>query len=227
MSGGGKSYWSQKLERQGFVRYCCDDLIEEKLAPRLVRPDGTRMDMGKWMGLPFEQDYRERAALYLEYEKEVMHWILDKVSGQGNRNSENIVIDTTGSVIYTGKEIMEGLRRQTCVVHLATPAEIQDKMLSAFLENPGPMLWMDTYDRKEGESDLDALRRCYPLLLTDRERLYSQYADVTIDYHTRRRTDFSASDFLSLIIRVANERHGCPANSLPRGPASRPDLVTG
>ena len=31
MSGSGKTYWSKKLESEGFKRFCCDDLIEEKL----------------------------------------------------------------------------------------------------------------------------------------------------------------------------------------------------
>ncbi len=202
MSGVGKSYWSKQLEGQGFVRYCCDDLIEERLASVLIKADGTRMNMGEWMGFPFEKGFREREALYLKYEKEVMNWVLDELErASHNGQMKDIVIDTTGSVIYTGDEILERLKMQTRIVYFSTPPDVQDKMFSAFVQRPTPMVWLDTYDKKEGESGMDAMRRCYPLLLSKRERLYSQYADVTIDYRVERGQDFSVEDLLIHIFR--------------------------
>ena len=53
MSGLGKSYWSKKLEEAGVKRFCCDEEITRKLQKALTRPDGSRMDLGEWMGFPF------------------------------------------------------------------------------------------------------------------------------------------------------------------------------
>jgi len=37
MSGTGKTYWSKQLESKGFKRFCCDDLIGEKLGTVLKK----------------------------------------------------------------------------------------------------------------------------------------------------------------------------------------------
>ena len=42
----------------------------------------------------------------------------------------SFVIDTTGSVVYTGKETPARLRRNTTTVHPATPPEVHDRMLA-------------------------------------------------------------------------------------------------
>jgi len=59
MSGSGKSSWSIKLSELGFKRFCCDDMITEKLDRDLTRPDGTCMKLGEWMGFPYEPHYEE------------------------------------------------------------------------------------------------------------------------------------------------------------------------
>jgi hypothetical protein len=41
--------------------------------------------------------------------------------------------------------------------------------------------------------------RCYPELLSSRERLYEKYADVTIDYYARSQDSFGVNDFLKEI----------------------------
>jgi shikimate kinase len=195
MAGSGKSYWSRRLSRQGFTR-CCDDMIAEKLAPELKRPDGGTMKVSEWMGFPYEPYYEERESRYLTYEIEVMGEILGYLEHPPNTREQNIVIDTTGSVIYTGHKILTELQRLTTVVHLETPPEVQGQLLKAYISEPHPMLWQETFNKKPHESRRQALLRCYPRLFSNRQRSYEQYADVTLDYFALRKKGFRVSDFL-------------------------------
>jgi shikimate kinase len=124
MSGSGKPSWSMKLSELGFRRLCCDDLITKKLAPELTRTVGTTMDLGEWMGFPYESQYKERESKYLAYEIEVLFEILEYLENNENQIEKNIVVDTIESAIYSGKEILRRLRRCTIVVHLSTPPEV-------------------------------------------------------------------------------------------------------
>ena len=196
MAGSGKSYWSKKLAQHGFRRFCCDDLIAAKLAPDLTGPDGTTMEMGTWMGFPYERHYKKRESTYLTYEIEVLIEILEYLESQKNSPKENIVIDTTGSVIYAGDEILQKLGQYTTVIYLLTPPEVQDKLLNAYISKPHPMLWRDLFTKKPDETNQVALARCYPHLLSARQRLYARYADVEIDYYRRNEKSFTVTDFL-------------------------------
>jgi len=196
MAGTGKSHWSKKLAEHGFRRFCCDDLITERLARELTRPDGTSMEMGEWMGFPNEQHYKERESKYLAYEIEVLMELFEFFEGEEKDPEENIVVDTTGSVIYTGEETLGRLRQYATIVYLPTPPELQEQILKAYIFNPGPVLWRDMFSKQPHESNEEALARCYPELLLSRQHLYEQYADVAIDYYTRSQEDFGVSDFL-------------------------------
>ena len=100
MAGSGKSFWSRKLEIQGFRRFCCDDMIAERLLSELKNPDGTPMSVADWMGFPYEARYREREARYLSLEAEVLGDLVDYLESGKEALQENIIVDTTGSVIY-------------------------------------------------------------------------------------------------------------------------------
>jgi shikimate kinase len=199
MAGSGKSYWSKKLAEVGFRRFCCDDLIAAMLASELSRSDGTVMGLAEWMGFPYESFYRDRESRYLAYEIEILGEILEKLQALGNRSRDNIVIDTTGSVIYTGEGILDGLGRHTTVVHLATPPEVKEQMLKVYVTKPRPVLWRDLFERRPNETNHEALTRCYPELLSTRERLYERYANVTIDYYSRKEEGFGVNEFLETI----------------------------
>ena len=197
MSGSGKSHWSTELVKLGFLRFCCDELIAGKLAPELIRSDGSALDLGEWMGFPYEPQYKEREYKYLAYEIEVIGEILGYLSRSKPR--EKVVVDTTGSVIYTGKAILGRLKSNSTVVHLATPPEVKERMLRVYLGQPRPVLWRDVFSKKHGETNAEALARCYPRLLFLRQRLYEQHADVTIDYYVRNQKGFGVQDFLEEI----------------------------
>jgi shikimate kinase len=198
MSGTGKSYWSRKLAERGFKRFSCDELISEKLAAALTGPNGTVRAMGEWMGFPFEPNYCDREAMYLRYELEVLDEILTYLETDPAA-PENIIVDTTGSVIYTGQIMLERLLRQTKVIYLDTPLQVQEKMREAYLSNPAPVLWRDIYKPEPGETDQQALARCYPKLLASRTNKYKKWAEVTLDYYQVRQPDFTVADFLKEI----------------------------
>jgi shikimate kinase len=159
MSGSGKSHWSARLAEDGFKCLCCDDLIAEKLAPELLRSEGTAMDLGEWMGFPYEQRYRERESRYLDYEKEVLTEVLAYLEASQNDSDLNIVVDTTGSVIYTGEAVINRLRQNTTMVYLWVPPELREPMLEAYVAEPRPVLWRDVFTKKENETNEQALAR--------------------------------------------------------------------
>lgn len=196
MSGSGKSFWSERLVRRGFTRFCCDDLIAARLAPRLSGKGDSIAQLGEWMGFPFQPGYEEREAEYLSLERETMAEALRMLKADPGSGTENIVIDTTGSVIYTGPEILAELRRLTTIVHLATPLAVQNGMLESYLSFPRPVLWRGMYTRIPPETDEQALARCYRELLARRERLYREFADLTVDYFKHRGTEFGIEEFL-------------------------------
>jgi shikimate kinase len=199
MSGSGKTSWSMILEKEGFKRFCCDDLIAEKLRSELTKPDGTVLELGDWMGFPFDSGYRERESRYLACEIEVLQEIMEYLESQESRSVEKIVVDTTGSVIYTGDKVLERLRHNTKIVHLATPPSLHGLMLEAYLANKRPVLWRDLYCQLPGETGDDALARCYPELLSTRERLYERYGDIAVDYEVINQPGFNFRDLLNAV----------------------------
>ncbi|MEE9120566.1 MAG: hypothetical protein V3U56_04685 [Syntrophobacteria bacterium] len=189
-----------KLVEHGFRRFCCDDLIAAKLDPELTRPDGTTMELGQWMGFPYEPHYRERESKYLTYEIEVLTEILEYLESRKSNPEEKIVLDTTGSVIYTEERILRRLRRYTTVIYLSIPPEVRGQLLKAYVSNPHPMLWRNVFNKDPDETEQEALARCYPRLVVARERLYEHYANVTIDYYRRSEEGFGVSDLLNAVV---------------------------
>jgi len=185
-----------KLFEHGFRCFCCDDLIAAKLDPELARPDGTTMELGQWMGFPYEPHYRERESKYLACEIEVLTEILDYLESRNSNPEEKIVVDTTGSVIYTGERILRKLRRYTTLIYLSIPPEVREQLLKAYISNPHPMLWRDVFSKEADENEQEALARCYPRLVAARERSYEHYANMTIDYYRRSEEGFGVNDLL-------------------------------
>jgi len=205
MTGTGKSYWSKRLAKAGFKRFSCDDLIAQRLAAEINNYNDSIKSLGEWMGRPHEDRYPERAARYLELEKEMMQEIIAFLKSAPSHSEEDIVIDTTGSVIYTGPEILQGLKEQTILTHLATPPEIQKQVMAYYLAKPGPVLWLDKFNMLPGESYPEAVTRCYPLLLQSREKTYQEYAAISVDYYQRRKEGFEVNDLIRIITEEAKK----------------------
>src|SRR5690348_2654047 len=100
MSGAGKTFWAKKLAAEGWTALSCDDRIEEKLASRLAAGGHTGIKgVAAWMGWPDSAMYAEREAQYLEEE---IHTLGEVLTGLEREKEKPLVLDTTGSVIYTG-----------------------------------------------------------------------------------------------------------------------------
>jgi shikimate kinase len=196
MSNVGKSYWASKLyQYKKFIRYCCDDLIEQKLDPYLKDLGYSGIaDVSKWMGQPFEDNYSTNSEIYLQFEREVMLEIFDQVKNMNN--TENVVIDTTGSIIYTGQDILDKLAIVSKVIYLQTPQSVKTQMLELYIKEPKPVYWGNIFNKNNHESNLDALTRCYPQLLEYRTKKYAEIAEITLDYFEIRSGKFSLNNFL-------------------------------
>jgi shikimate kinase len=197
MSGAGKSHWTQKLADAGFRAISVDDRIEAKLAPELSA-GGYRGIGGvaAWMGWPDQPEYRDREQKYLASEIESMREALDEVEASGE---DGIVLDTTGSVVYTGEEICRRLQRLTTVVYLAASAGEEENLIAQYLSDPKPVLWGDLFSQRPGEPAKDVVARCYPQLLTHRKHLYEQFAHITIAMAHLRETAPDARGFLEIL----------------------------
>jgi shikimate kinase len=204
MSNIGKSYWSKRLQNEkDFVVYSCDDMIEQRLAPYLQNLGYKGIaDVSKWMGQPYEPQYPENSEIYLEFEKEVMQEIFTKLAN--NTPNINVAIDTTGSVIYTGDNIINQLRQLSKVVYLPTPSNIQDQMLQLFIREPKPVYWGEIYQPIIDEGQEQALSRCYKLLLNYRTQRYESICDITLDYLALRDPQFTIDQFIENIKLIIN-----------------------
>src|ERR1700675_856786 len=138
MSGSGKSFWAKELAAAGWTSVCCDDLIEERLAPRLAAGGYSGINgVAAWMGWPNSMTYVQREAEYLAEEIGVMDEFLSNLEKETSGLEKEmgglekglsgtpIVLDTTGSVIYAQNNILMRLRRQMTVVHLANSEDEQ------------------------------------------------------------------------------------------------------
>ncbi|MFW5703220.1 MAG: hypothetical protein ACOCXQ_00090 [Patescibacteria group bacterium] len=204
MSNVGKSLWSKRLEEIGFIRYCIDDLIEERLE-KLLRTEGLNgiADVARWMGYPYDPQYEQNSKTYLSIERSVMLKVLEEVS-QPKMSEKDVVIDTTGSVIYTGSDTLKKLDAVTLICYLETPLEVQEELYQQFLSEPKPLIWGDVFRKDDNESVGDALARSYQELLENRTQEYHRLKNITIDFNTIRHPDYTIEAFLDRI-KVPNE----------------------
>ncbi len=199
MAGTGKSYWTKRLAEQGFRAWCCDEMIQKRLESMQKEAKVETKTMGEWMGFPFDPGYGERQSKYLELERGVLEEILAELDQIEEGAGGDVVVDTGGSVIYCGNDIMTILKQQTTIVYLIIPAEVREKLLKAYVTKPHPMLWQDTFKKRPKETKEEAMARCYPKLVSSRETLYERYADITMDYTRCRETGFGVKEFLDKI----------------------------
>lgn len=213
MSNAGKSHWAKRLEaQQGFVRFCCDDLIANELQtqhPHRCLEDVD--DLAAWMGMPHDPGYREREAAYLEAEQSVLESVLASpplLEGMGVV-TRDMVIDTTGSVIYLSKDLLDRLRRVSTVIYLSTSDHYLADMTEEFFSTPKPLVWGQVLTLHSGESHEAALLRCYPELLRWRQARYEALADVTIPHEKRRHGSYSTDDFLHDVLQYQQQDSSC------------------
>jgi len=194
MSGSGKSFWTKKLAAAGWRSVCCDDLIEQRLAPRLAVGGHSGINgVAAWMGWPDSMTYVQREAEYLAEEIGVMDEFLSNLEKETNglekdSSGRPIVLDTTGSVIYAQNNLLMRLRRQMTVVHLANTEDEQRLLVARYLNDPKPVLWRGTFHVKDQETPRETVARCYPLLIASRRKSYETLAHCAVHVSELRAT---------------------------------------
>jgi hypothetical protein len=178
MSGTGKSYWTTRIAAAGFPAVCCDAQIEDRLKPALEAGSHSGINgVAAWMGWPDRPDYAEREAAYLSEEIAA----LDEVLTDLEKNpGHELVLDTSGSVIYVGNHLLHRLRKQMLVVYLAASRDEQQLLIKRYLEEPKPVLWRGAFQARPGEVPRDTVARCYPVLIGARRQSYEALAHCSL-----------------------------------------------
>jgi len=189
MSGSGKTHWSKLLaQRYGYTHIEFDELIgaSAELANLIRNISGrdTAEKMGNYFGMPWSEGHQAKELAYLSVERAIM----SKSLAAGS------ILDLTGSCVYHPEE-MKAIRNSGLAVYLETSLEKQKEMLGIFLAHPKPVCWNGIFQKKSGETNGQALSRCYPLLLAYRAKLYPRFADVVLQHSVHKNLK-SADDFV-------------------------------
>jgi len=196
MSGAGKTFWTKKLAEQGRPAISCDDEIEQRLASSLAAGGFSGIHgVAAWMGWPDSPSYAEREAQYLSGEIRVLDDVLNLLERDRGRS---LILDTTGSVIYAGNNLLFRLRKQMTVVYLAASDFERQLLIERYLTDPKPVLWRGAFVPKAGESPRETVARCYPALIAARRRSYEALAHVTLPVSDLRDPAMDAEKFLAL-----------------------------
>lgn len=197
MSGVGKTFWSKKLAAAGWPAISCDDLIENKLSRQLAAGGYAGINgLAAWMGWPDSPVYAEREALYLAQEIAALDEVLTQLEKQPGKS---LVLDPTGSVIYTGNNLLMRLRKRMTVVHLSASAQEQQLLIDRYLSDPKPVLWRGAFQARTGESPRETVARCYPALIAARRQSYQALAHCTLEVAALRDPALDAASFLAMI----------------------------
>lgn len=171
MSNAGKSYRSAVLQNElDFFWYEVDAHIQKVLQHE------NMSDISSWLGHPTMETYHRRAQAYIAAEETCTY--LEGLDTHG----KNLVFDTTGSVIYLSDQTKNWLLNECLVVNIDVGTEAIDEMTARYFAEPKPVIWGDTFTRREGEDDASALKRCYPEMLRQRLQAYRALAHLTIPY---------------------------------------------
>jgi len=178
MSGSGKSYWTQRIAAADYPAISCDAQIEQRLAGTLRSGNYAGIHgVAAWMGWPDSPTYAQREAAYLAEEISTLDGVLSDLE---KNPAQNLILDTTGSVIYVGNHLLHRLRKQMLVVYLAASPGEQELLIRRYLEDPKPVLWRGAFQPRKGEAPRDTVARCYPALIGARRQSYAALAHGAI-----------------------------------------------
>ena len=178
MSGAGKSFWTARIAAAGYPSVSCDTEIEFRLKHALETGGHSGINgVAAWMGWPHLPTYAEREAAYLSEEIAVLNEVL---TGLEKNPERDLVLDTTGSVIYVGNHLLHRLRKQLLVVYLAASPGEQQLLIQRYLEDPKPVLWRGAFQARPGEDPKETVARCYPVLIGARRQSYEALAHCSI-----------------------------------------------
>lgn len=189
MSSIGKSHWSKWLSaNRGFELIDCDTLIAKKLAAEGVRFDAAgTLGLSHWMGQPYEPQYPRASRTYIQHEKSAMRQIIEKL--RAAPADSNIVVDTSGSVIYVGDDIIERLKTLSKIVYFEASRTHVEELFARDRADPKPLIWDTLFVQRAGEKPEDARQRCFPQLFESRAQRYAAMAHVTVPYEQHKNLD--------------------------------------
>lgn len=198
MSNVGKSVWSKRLEEHGFIRFGCDDFILAQLAKQgTISGEDDLSSLAQWLGFPFDTQYAAASKQYLELEERSLTTALDYIeSNQSKLKYSNVVLDTTGSLVYASQKIHDRLQKLTEVVHLLRSDQSLDEKFDIYMQEPKPVIWGDAFSMKEKESSTQALKRSYKSLLDYRTKKYLDLARSTLCLNRYKNDNWHVADFL-------------------------------
>jgi len=186
MSNIGKSHRSQQFsDKFGFEVYGVDDKMWD------LQGFSDWEEASRWMGYPFDEQYEQTQKDYLEMEK--------NLTLKCSIDDKNIILDTTGSVIYLDEEVVDFIKNNFLVIALDASSSLLKIMKEEFFVKPKTIVWGDHFEIEDGEHGIDALRRCYPSLLEWRIAKYRDFADVIIPGEVSRSSDVPEDRFFEII----------------------------
>jgi shikimate kinase len=168
MSNIGKSYTGMRLATAfDFELIEVDMLIRETLGH-------DDMDaFAAWQGQPYSDGYEAREAESRALESVATQKAIDQ-------KSRNAILDTTGSVIYTDKQVQENLVKDWYIIHISASDDAVERLKAQYFKQPKPLMWNGHYKRKPGQDPDAAILASYPNLLASRAKDYAALADGTI-----------------------------------------------
>lgn len=197
MSGSGKTFWTKRLAQAGHASISCDDRIEQRLQSRLQGNGYSGINgVASWMGWPDSATYAQREAEYLAEEIATLDEVLTELERDRSRE---LILDTTGSVIYTGNALLLRLRRQMTIVYLAATVDEQQLLIERYLNDPKPVLWRGAFQPKKGETPRETVARCYPTLIAARRQSYEALAHCALPVAKLRAPALDAAAFLAQV----------------------------
>lgn len=166
MSNIGKSFTAMRLRKShGFDLYEVDEAIQKALNLKSMQ------ESADWMGFPYEDSYPAREAEYLALESRLTEQAFDNPK-------ENLILDTTGSVIYLNENTRSLLARKSVIVHIQAGPNNLARLEKLYFKSPKPLIWDGMYE--DGCNRTAALKSAYPKLLKSRMDAYNAMADANI-----------------------------------------------
>ena len=108
-------------------------------------------------GQPYDAYYAETSEKYLACECAVMLEVIENIK----QATQPLVIDTTGSVIYLERPILDQIKSLTKVVYLQESENHVTKLYERYITNPKPVYWGKSYAPLGGEKPDEAMKRCF------------------------------------------------------------------
>ncbi|MEC9093326.1 MAG: hypothetical protein VX438_11505, partial [Planctomycetota bacterium] len=169
----------------GFKSFEVDQAINQSLEIQSME------QAARWMGYPFEAGYPANRARYLELEE--IHTRVD-VPPLGN-----FVLDTTGSIVYGSEELRRWIGETFLVVGMKVSPTLAEILIRDYFAQPKTVIWGDEFSVAADETGIEAIKRCFPVLMANRTKVYSEMADLEIDAEFVRNSTLTDTNLLGKI----------------------------